>query len=49
VIAAVNSTLLPAIENAELKALVVKVAPAFEAHRLAAENMGSKLAARSGR
>lgn len=49
VIAAVNSTLLPAIHNAELKALVVKVAPAFEAHRLAAQNMGSKLAARSGR
>ena len=49
VIAAMNSTLLPAIENAELKALVVKVAPAFEAHRLAAENMGSKLAHRSER
>jgi putative membrane protein len=43
VIDAVNSTLLPAIKNAELKALVVKVAPAFEAHRLAAGNLDKKL------
>src|SRR5690606_2936287 len=34
VIDAVKTTLLPAIQNAELKARVVKVAPAFEAHRL---------------
>ncbi|MEO7965167.1 MAG: DUF4142 domain-containing protein [Gemmatimonadaceae bacterium] len=39
VIAAVTNTLLPAIKNAELKELVVKVAPAFEAHRKAAEAM----------
>lgn len=45
VIAAINSTLLPAIQNAELRALVVKVAPAFEGHRLAAEQLAKKLAA----
>lgn len=44
VIDAVQSTLLPAIENAELEALVVKVAPAFNAHMLAAENMGKQIA-----
>ncbi len=43
VIDAVNSTLLPAIKNAELKALVVKVAPAFQAHMLAADNLDKKL------
>ena len=46
VIDAVQSTLLPAIQNAELKALVVKVAPAFEAHMLAAQNLEKKLAGR---
>lgn len=45
VIAAVNSTLLPAIRNAEVKALVVKVAPAFEAHRQMAVELERKLAA----
>jgi putative membrane protein len=35
----VTTTLLPAIKNAELKELVTKVAPAFEAHRAAAENL----------
>lgn len=44
VIDAINSTLLPAIRNEELKALVVKVAPAFEAHRLAAQHLDEKLA-----
>jgi len=44
VIDAVQSTLLPAIENAELETLVVKVAPAFNAHMLAAENMGKQIA-----
>jgi putative membrane protein len=44
VIDAVTTTLLPAIQNAELKDLVVKVAPAFQAHMLAAENMEKKLA-----
>jgi putative membrane protein len=39
VIDAVTKTLLPAIQNAELKALVEKVAPAFVAHRDAAANM----------
>lgn len=43
VINAVNTTLMPAIQNAELKALVVKVAPAFEAHRQAAQNLEQKL------
>lgn len=32
VIEAINTTLLPAIKNPELKALVVKVAPHFQAH-----------------
>lgn len=43
VIDAVQTTLLPAIQNAEVKQLVVEVAPAFEAHRLAAANLRSKL------
>ena len=42
VIGAIEKTLLPAIKNAELKDLVVKVAPAFGAHRDAAKNMLSK-------
>ena len=46
VIDAVTTTLLPAIRNAELKALVVEVAPAFEAHRLAASNLEKQLAGR---
>ena len=46
VLDAVKTTLLPAIQNAELKALVVEVAPAFEAHLLAAENLEKKLASR---
>ena len=44
VIDAVQKSLLPAIRNAELKALVVKVAPAFQAHMLAAQNLEKKLA-----
>ena len=44
VIDAVNKTLLPAIQNAELKAFVVKIAPAFQAHLLAAQNLQKKLA-----
>lgn len=39
VIDAVNKTLMPAIKSAELKALVLKVAPAFAAHQLAAEQL----------
>jgi len=46
VIEAVTSTLLPAIQNAELKELVVKVAPAFQAHMMAAENLDKKLEAK---
>jgi putative membrane protein len=42
VIAAVTKTLLPAIQNAELKQLVTVVAPAFVAHRDAAKNMLEK-------
>jgi putative membrane protein len=45
VIEAVKTTLLPAIQNAELRALVVKVAPAFEAHRQMAVELEGKLAA----
>ncbi|MEO8090845.1 MAG: DUF4142 domain-containing protein [Gemmatimonadales bacterium] len=44
VIAAIETTLLPAIKNEELKALVVKVAPAFKAHLFMAENLGKRLA-----
>lgn len=42
VIDAVNSTLMPAIQNAELKELVTKVAPAFKAHQDAAQNLLNK-------
>lgn len=44
VIDAVTTTLLPAIQNAELKDLVVKVAPAFQAHMMAADAMGKRIA-----
>jgi putative membrane protein len=43
VIDAVNGTLVPAIQNAELKAFVVKVAPAFQAHMIAAQTLLDKL------
>jgi putative membrane protein len=39
VIAAVGSTLLPAIRNAELKSLVTTVAPAFQAHMAMAQHL----------
>jgi putative membrane protein len=48
VIDAVNSTLLPAIRNDELRALAVKVAPNFQAHLLAAQNPEPKLSGGSG-
>jgi putative membrane protein len=48
VIDAVTTTLLPAIQNAELKDLVVKVAPAFDANRLAAQNLDKQLAPSAG-
>jgi putative membrane protein len=43
VIQAVTTTLLPAIDNAELKALVEKVAPAFVQHQKAAEALRARL------
>lgn len=43
VIEAVQTTLLPAIRNAELKSLVTSVAPAFVAHQQAAEALERKL------
>jgi putative membrane protein len=43
VIDAITTTLLPAIQNAELKALVEQVAPAFQAHLLAAQQLQRKL------
>jgi putative membrane protein len=46
VISAVESTLLPAIDNEELKALVLKVAPAFQAHMEMAQSLGKRLAAK---
>ena len=45
VINAINGTLLPAIKNGELRQLVVKVAPAFQAHRDMAVNLRKKLGA----
>ena len=39
VIDAINNTLMPAIQNAEVKALVVMVAPAFKAHEDAAQRL----------
>ena len=39
VIDAIKSSLIPATQNAELKALEVKVGPAFEAHMLAAQRL----------
>jgi putative membrane protein len=39
VIDAIQTTLLPAIQNKELKALVEKVAPAFQAHLLVAQRL----------
>lgn len=43
VVEAMTTVLLPAIDNAELKALVEKVAPAFVAHQKAAESLLSKM------
>ena len=42
VIDAVTTTLLPALKNAEVKDLVTKVAPAFQAHMAAAQNLLDK-------
>jgi putative membrane protein len=43
VIDAVTNTLLPATQNAELKALEVKVAPNFQAHLAAAKDVQQKI------
>ena len=43
VIDAVSTTLLPALQNAEVKDLVTKVAPAFKAHEDAAQNILNKI------
>lgn len=43
VLDAVKATLLPAIRNAEVKDLVTKVAPAFQAHMMAAESLDKRL------
>lgn len=43
VIDAMNGSLLPATQNAELKALEVKVGPAFQAHMLAAQQLLDKM------
>jgi putative membrane protein len=42
VINAVTTTLLPALQNAEVKDLVTKIAPAFAAHEAAAQNLLDK-------
>jgi putative membrane protein len=42
VLDAVTGTLLPALQNQEVKDLVNKVAPAFQAHMLAAQNLLEK-------
>ena len=47
VIDAVTTTLLPSIENPELKALVEKVAPAFQAHLKMAQELEKKIAGAS--
>ena len=39
VIDAVNTTLLPALQNQQVKELVTKVAPAFNAHMVTAQNL----------
>src|SRR5687768_4247617 len=43
VIDAMKTTLLPALKNAEVKDLVTKVAPAFQAHMMAAESLDKRL------
>jgi putative membrane protein len=44
VLDAVGTTLLPAIENGELRAFVVKVGPAFEGHMIGAQAIERRLA-----
>jgi putative membrane protein len=47
VIEAVKTALLPAIRNAELRKFVTDLAPAFEAHRLNAEQLSKKIGAQA--
>lgn len=47
VIDAIQATLLPAIDNPELKALVEKVAPAFQAHMRMAQELEQRLGSAS--
>lgn len=47
VIEALQSTLLPAIDNQELKALVEKVAPAFQAHLRMAQELEKRIGSAS--
>ena len=49
VIEPITKTLLPAIRYAELKDLVVKVAPAFQAHMVAAERLDTRLFGRAAK
>lgn len=42
VIDALNTSLLPSLRNEEARALVTKVAPAFQAHMVAAQNLLDK-------
>jgi putative membrane protein len=44
VIDAMNATLLPSLQNEEVKNLVKKVEPAFTAHMMAAQNLLDKMA-----
>jgi putative membrane protein len=48
VLEAIRSTLLPNAKNAELKALIEKVTPAFEAHLDHAKQLQSRLASAGG-
>jgi putative membrane protein len=43
VIDAIQTTLLPAIQNQELKALLEKVVPAFQAYLIAAQRLERQL------
>lgn len=45
VIDAITKTLVPAIQNAELKAFVLQVAPAFQGHLAAAQKLAQKYGA----
>jgi putative membrane protein len=47
VIEALKTTLIPAIENPELKTLVQKIEPAFEGHLASARALAAKLEART--